>query len=236
MVEGLIPALIGAMEAASAGTAAKGTMDMMNSGKSKPRMLDDDEFIVGSGLWDEPIEGTKPKKAFRIPEELQRKIPSEVLKELSPEKIKEMASILGIAMDEAPKKKKIMPRKLSGMDKLEVLLLLSEGGIPTTEFGKVEDNGYIPTKEQFARVPEHIQRKLAKLTGLEVEQLMASIGGDPNKGDNDENEDEETKEEKERKAEGIKKKVQREIDNNTHLYFNTRDELLKVPLSQVVYF
>lgn len=27
-----------------------------------------------------------------------------------------------------------------------------------------------------------------------------------------------------------------ENDNNTHLYFNTRDELLKVPLSQVVYF
>lgn len=27
-----------------------------------------------------------------------------------------------------------------------------------------------------------------------------------------------------------------ENDNSTHLYFNTRDELLKVPLSQVVYF
>lgn len=202
MVEAaLIPGLVGAMGLAGAGTAAKGTMDMMNRGKGKSEVL-------GDGLMDSPM---KSKKAFKIPEELQRKIPSEVLKELSPEKIKEMAAVLGIPMDEAPEKKKVMPRKMSGMDKLEVLLLLSEGGIPTNELIGVEDNGYIPTKGQFARVPEHIQKKLAKLTGLEVEQLMAGIGGDPKKDDN-EDEDEETEEERERKAEKTKKKVQREID------------------------
>lgn len=201
MVEAaLIPGLVGAMGLAGAGTAAKGTMDMMNSGKGKTGVL-------GDGL----MKGTKSKKAFKIPEELQRKIPSEVLKELSPEKIMEMAAILGIPMNEAPKKKKIMPRKMSGMDKLEVLLLLSEGGIPTNELLGVEDNDYIPTRGQFARVPEHIQKKLAKLTGLEVEQLMAGIGGDPKKDDN-EDEDTETEEEKKLKTEETKKKVQREID------------------------
>lgn len=82
MVEGLIPALMGAMEAASAGTAAKGTLDMMNSGKDKPKVL-------GDGLMDSPMKGTK---AFKIPEELQREIPSEALKKMSPEKIKEMAA------------------------------------------------------------------------------------------------------------------------------------------------
>lgn len=199
MVEAaLIPGLVGALGLAGAGTAAKGTMDMMNSGKGKTGVL-------GDGLMDSPM---KSKKAFKIPEELQRKIPAEVLKELSPEKIKEMAAVLGIPMDEAPERKKIMPRKMSGMDKLEVLLLLSEGGIPTNELIGVEDNGYIPTKGQFARVPEHIQKKLAKLTGLEVEQLMAGIGGNPKKDDDGETEEEE----RERKTEETKKKVQREID------------------------
>lgn len=82
MVEGLIPALMGAMEAASAGTAAKGTLDMMNSGKGKPKVL-------GDGLMDSPMKGTK---AFKIPEELQREIPSEALKKMSPEKIRELTA------------------------------------------------------------------------------------------------------------------------------------------------
>lgn len=85
MVEGLIPALMGAMEAASAGTAAKGTMDMMNSGKGGMRVL-------GDGLMDSPMKGTKSKKAFKIPEELQREIPSEALKKMSPEKIRELTA------------------------------------------------------------------------------------------------------------------------------------------------
>lgn len=85
MVEGLVPALVGAMGLAGAGTAAKGTMDMMNSGKGKPRMLDD-------GLMDSPRKGTKSKNV--ITEELQREIPSEALKKMSPEKIKELTARL----------------------------------------------------------------------------------------------------------------------------------------------
>ena len=72
---------MGAMEAASAGTAAKGTMDMMNSGKGGMRVL-------GDGLMDAPRKGTKSKNA--ITKELQREIPSEALKKMSPEKIKEL--------------------------------------------------------------------------------------------------------------------------------------------------
>ena len=98
MVEGLIPALMGAMELAGAGIAAKGTMDMMNSGKGKPKVLDDDEFIaMGNGLWDAPMKETESKKAeakddFKIPEELQREIPLEALKKISPEMIKKLAA------------------------------------------------------------------------------------------------------------------------------------------------
>ena len=81
MVEGLIPALMGAMEAASAGTAAKGTLDMMNSGKGKPKVLGD-----------APISAPKQKLTSRneVTKELQREIPSEALKKMSPEKIKEL--------------------------------------------------------------------------------------------------------------------------------------------------
>ena len=62
MVEGLIPALMGAMEAASAGTAAKGTMDMMNSGKGKPRVLDDGIIDMGT----EAPSGTMSKEIGKI--------------------------------------------------------------------------------------------------------------------------------------------------------------------------
>ena len=60
MVEAaLIPGLVGAMEAAGAGTAAKGTMDMMNSGKGKTRVLGDglsDSLSMGSSSGEIPKE------------------------------------------------------------------------------------------------------------------------------------------------------------------------------------
>ena len=60
MVEAaLIPGLVGAMELAGAGTAAKGTMDMMNSGKGKTRVLGDglsDSLSMGSSSGEIPKE------------------------------------------------------------------------------------------------------------------------------------------------------------------------------------
>ena len=90
MVEGLIPALMGAMEAASAGTAAKGTLDMMNSGKDKPRVL-------GDGLMDSP--------SGKIPEGTVDRINS-ILGELTMPGFKAITSVIGNHLDEPASKKK----------------------------------------------------------------------------------------------------------------------------------
>ena len=90
MVEGLIPALMGAMEAASAGTAAKGTLDMMNSGKDKPKML-------GYGLMDSP--------SGKIPEGTVDRINS-ILGELTMPGFKAITSVIGNHLDEPASKKK----------------------------------------------------------------------------------------------------------------------------------
>lgn len=89
MVEGLIPALMGAMEAASAGTAAKGTLDMMNSGKDKPKVL-------GDGLMDSP--------SGKIPEGTVDKINS-ILGELTMPGFKAITSVIGNYLDEPASKK-----------------------------------------------------------------------------------------------------------------------------------
>ena len=90
MVEGLIPALMGAMEAASAGTATKGTLDMMNSDKDKPKVL-------GDGLMDSP--------SGKIPEGTVDKINS-ILGGLTMPGFKAITSVIGNYLDEPVSKKK----------------------------------------------------------------------------------------------------------------------------------
>lgn len=153
--EALIPALIQALGLGAAGTAAKGTMDMMNSDTSKTRVL-------GDGLTDKLAE--TPKNGVK-------------------------------------------PKEISKADKDEIMLLLAEGGLSTREINKIEKTGFLP-KEQFIRLPEDIQKKLAKLTGQDVDALLAGIGGN----DFNDDDDEETKKKKQKKAEETKKKVRKEID------------------------
>lgn len=90
MVEGLIPALMGAMEAASAGTAAKGTLDMMNSGKGKPKVLGDELMDSPSG---------------KIPEGTVDRINS-ILGELTLPGFKSITKVIGNYLDEPASKKK----------------------------------------------------------------------------------------------------------------------------------
>ena len=184
MVEGLIPALIGAMEAASAGTAAKGTMDMMNSGKGKPRML-------GYGLLDEPMEGTESKKAeakddFKIPEELQREMPLEVLKKISPEMIKKMAAGLTynkikerISKREAEAKDDFkIPEEIQDVidndshlsisnhsDRDGILTTLSMAGLGSPELKRIDSTGAIPA-DALKKLPPELMKDLAAGLGI----------------------------------------------------------------------
>lgn len=179
MVEGLIPALMGAMEAASAGTAAKGTLDMMNSGKGKPKVL-------GDGLWDEPIEGTESKKAFKIPEELQREIPSEALKKMSPEKIKELTARLAYnKLNELVSKKKAKskdtfktPEEIQRVidddlylsisnhkDKDGLLTTLGMAGLSSPELRRIGKTGAI-SADTLKKLPPELMKDLAAGLGI----------------------------------------------------------------------
>ena len=175
MVEGLIPALMGAMEAASAGTAAKGTMDMMNSGKGGMRVL-------GDGLMDAPRKGTKSKNV--ITEELQREIPSEVLKKMSPEKIKELAAGLAYnKLNELVSKKKAKskdtfetPEEIQRIidddlylsiknhsDKDGLLTTLGMAGLSSPELRRIGKTGAI-SADTLKKLPPELMKDLA--TGL----------------------------------------------------------------------
>ena len=177
MVEGLIPALMGAMEAASAGIAAKGTMDMMNRDKGGIRVL-------GDGLMDAPRKGTKSKHV--ITEELQREIPSEVLKKMSPEKIKELAAGLAYnKLNELVSKKDAKSKKdfkapqeiqdvidsgshlsISGhSDKDGLLTTLGMAGLGSPELRMISSTGKIPS-EVLKKLSPELMKDLAAGLGI----------------------------------------------------------------------
>lgn len=245
MVEGLIPALMGAMEAASAGTAAKGTLDMMNSGKGKPKVL-------GDGLWDEPIEGTESKKAFKIPEELQREIPSEALKKMSPEKIKELTARLAynklnelVSKKEAKSKDTFKtPEELQRIiddglylsiknhsDKDGLLTTLSMAGLSSPELRRIGKTGAI-SADTLKKLSPELMKDLAAGLGIamtpqEVGNMLVS-GKDIAKqargsesyanmmADFDPNDGDDEKEEKNKKDK--KRELNRKLDDASEKY------------------
>lgn len=154
MVEALIPSLISALNLGAAGTAAKGTVDMLNSGKTEnTKVLEDDT----------PTTSTESKKSD-----------------------------------------KPYYQYLSKMDKDELMIDLVAGGLTTREAKEVMRTGYI-SKENFIKLPQELQRKLARLSGRDVDVLLAGIGGPDDENDNDNDNDKKEKN-------SLKDKVKREID------------------------
>lgn len=169
MVEGLIPALMGAMEAASAGTAAKGTLDMMNSGKDKPKVL-------GDGLMDSP--------SGKIPEGTVDKINS-ILGELTMPGFKAITSVIGNYLDEPASKKKAKskdtfktPEEIQRIidddlylsiknhsDKDGLLTTLSMAGLSSPELKRIGSTGKIPS-EVLKKMPPELMKDLAAGLGI----------------------------------------------------------------------
>ena len=169
MVEGLIPALMGAMEAASAGTAAKGTMDMMNSGKGKPKVL-------GDGLMDSPSK--------EISKETLDKVNS-ILGELTMPGFKAITSVIGNYLDEPASKKKAKskdtfktPEEIQDVidddlylsiknhsDKDGLLTTLGMAGLGSPELRKISSTGKIPS-EVLKKLPPELMKDLAAGLGI----------------------------------------------------------------------
>ena len=169
MVEGLIPALMGAMEAASAGTAAKGTMDMMNSGKGKPKVL-------GDGLMDSP--------SGKIPEGTVDKINS-ILGELTMPGFKAITSVIGNYLDEPVSKKKAKskddfktPEEIQRIiddglylsiknhsDKDGLLTTLGMAGLSSPELRRIGKTGAI-SADTLKKLPPELMKDLAAGLGI----------------------------------------------------------------------
>lgn len=93
-------------------------------------------------------------------------------------------------------------KTLSNSELDDLVLLLVEGGLSPKEAADIAKTGHI-SKEQLAKLPPEINRKLAKITGIEYNELLSAIGGAP-----DPNDDDETKKEKASKKEKLDKQIE----------------------------
>ena len=186
MVEGLVPALVGAMGLAGAGTAAKGAMDMMNSGKGKPRMLDDGIIDMGT----EAPSGTMSKEIGKIKSILDKLT-------LMPLGMTEPAALaFANVMDGMSKKGKASEKKAKSKDTFKtpeeiqriiddglylsisnhpdkdgLLTTLGMAGLGSPELKRIDRTGAIPA-DTLKKLPPELMKDLA--TGLGI--VMAPQG------------------------------------------------------------
>lgn len=226
MVEGLIPALMGAMEAASAGTAAKGTMDMMNSGKDKPKVL-------GDGLMDSP--------SGKIPEGTVDKINS-ILGELTLPGFKAITSVIGNHLDEPASKKKAKskdtfktPEEIQRIidndlylsiknhsDKDGLLTTLGMAGLSSPEIRRIGKTGAI-SADTLKKLPPELMKDLAAGLGYHLvsgKDIAKQVRGNESyanmMADFDPHEDDDEEEKKDKKDK--KRKLDKKLDNASEKY------------------
>lgn len=227
MVEGLIPALVGAMGLAGAGTAAKGTMDMMNSGKDKTKVLGDE-------LMDSPS-GTMSKDTVD-------KINS-ILGELTLPGFKSLTKVIGNYLDEPASKKEAKskdtfktPEEIQRIidddlylsisnhkDKDGLLTTLGMAGLSSPELRRIGKTGAI-SADTLKKLPPELMKDLAAGLGYQLvsgkdiakqvrgsesyANMMADFDPDPN---NDDEEEEKDKKDK-------KRKLDKKLDNASEKY------------------
>lgn len=245
MVEAaLIPGLVGAMEAAGAGTAAKGTLDMMNSGKGKTRVL-------GDGLTDSLSMGSS---SGEIPKEALDKINSALWGLVRPDfktLTKIFQSYLANKPDALTSKKEAKSKKdfknpkeiqdvidsgshlsiSSHSDKDGLLTTLGMAGLGSPELRRISSTGKIPS-EVLKKMPPELMKDLAAglgiaLTPQEVGNMLVS-GKDIAKqargsesyanmmANLDPEEDDDEKEEKNKKDK--KRELNRKLDDASEKY------------------
>lgn len=160
---------MGAMEAASAGTAAKGTLDMMNSGKGKPKVLGDELMDSPSG---------------KISEGTVDKINS-ILGELTMPGFKSITKVIGNHLDEPASKKKAkskdtfkIPEEIQRIidddlylsiknhsDKDGLLTTLGMAGLSSPELRRIGKTGTI-SADTLKKLSPELMKDLATGLGL----------------------------------------------------------------------
>lgn len=149
-----------ALDAALAGAAAKGTMDM-NKTKEGIKVLDDE------------TKTSSKKKVEKIEKE--------------------------------PKYKKLSP-----LEEYELMITLVEGGLSTRELNEIWKTGVI-SNDQLKRLPPDLRRKIAGMTGIDIEaQLGFGNMGDDDGDDNDKDKKNKKDKEKREKLKKLKEDAEEE--------------------------
>lgn len=238
MVEAaLIPGLVGAMGLAGAGTAAKGTMDMMNSGKGKTRVL-------GDGLTDSLSMGSS---SGELPKEALDKINSALWGLVLP-RSKTLTKIISSYIVEPELKKRAESKKdfkapkeiqdvidsgshlsISGhSDKDGLLTTLGMAGLGSPELRVISSTGKIPS-EVLKKMPPELMKDLAAGLGYHLvsgRDIAKQVRGSESYSsmmsnfDPEEDDDEKMKKDKQNK----KRELNRKVDDASDKYADAMNE------------
>lgn len=238
MVEAaLIPGLVGAMGLAGAGTAAKGTMDMMNSGKGKTGVL-------GDGLTDSLSTGSS---SGELPKEALDKINSALWGLVLP-RSKTLTKIISSYIVEPELKKRAESKKdfkapkeiqdvidsgshlsISGhSDKDGLLTTLGMAGLGSPELRMISSTGKIPS-EVLKKMPPELMKDLAAGLGYHLvsgRDIAKQVRGSESYSsmmsnfDPEEDDDEKMKKDKQNK----KRELNRKVDDASDKYADAMNE------------
>lgn len=101
-------------------------------------------------------------------------------------------------------------KTLSKAEKDELMIILAEGGLSTREINEVMKTGYI-SNDRLKRLPVELRRKLARMTGQDLEAQLGFGGmGPENDDDDDDNDKDKNKKDKKKKLKELKEKAEKE--------------------------
>lgn len=124
------------------------------------------------------------------------------------EKIKEEKHIKDTAKALSEKEKPNY-KKLSRAEKDEILITLAEGGLSTREVIEALKTGHI-SNDQLKRIPIELRRKIARITGQDLEAQLGLGGPDDNGDDDGDENDKDKKNEKRKELRKLKKDAEDE--------------------------
>lgn len=201
--EALIPGLVQALGLGAAGTAAKGTIDMMNSDTGKTKVLGDE---LTDKLAETPKKEVKPKETFKTPKEIQDVIDNDLYLSISNHPDKEgLLTTLGMAGLGSPELKKIYNKgaiPASALKRLSPELMKDLAmGLGITMAPQSEEKGPKYDAVSKKQVANQIR------SNASYSNMMAPFEPDPDDDDDSKKEKKDKKRQLDRKVDDASEKI-----------------------------
>ena len=100
-------------------------------------------------------------------------------------------------------------KKLSQLEEYELMITLVEGGLSTREVNDVMKAGYI-SNDQLKKLPAELRRKIARITGQDLEAQLGFSNNSPENDDDDDDDKNKKYKEKREKLRKLKKDAEEE--------------------------